>query len=169
MMVSLIVAMSDNGVIGRGGTLPWHLPKDLKHFKNVTRGGTLLMGRKTWDSIGRPLPRRRSLVLSHNPDFTAPGAEAFTDLDAALDAASSEPELFVIGGAALYALTLPLADRLYLTRVHAQVDGDVFMPPVDLEVWELVEQRTHAADGRHAFPFTFETWRRRQPIDNQPT
>ncbi len=169
MQLSLIVAASENGVIGRKGTLPWRLPKDLKHFKATTLGGTLLMGRKTWDSIGKPLPQRRSLVMSRNPDFEAPGAEVFPDLEASLAAARNDRELFVIGGAALYRLTLPRADRLYLTRVHAEVEGDVFLPPIDFSQWELREETAHPADERHAFPFTFLTYQKRQqPTETQP-
>lgn len=169
MRLSLIVAASENGVIGHNGTLPWHLPKDLKHFKATTLGGTLLMGRKTWDSIGKPLPKRRSLVMSRNPGFEAPGAEVFPDLDTSLAAANGEDELFVIGGAALYRLTLPRADRLYLTRVHAEIEGDVFLPAIDFSQWKLLEETAHPADERHAYPFTFQTYQRlRQPTEAHP-
>ena len=159
MTLSLILAQSENRVLGRDNDLPWHLPADLKRFKKLTVGHTMVMGRKTWESIGRPLPRRRSLVLSRDPDFRAEGAEVFRDLDEALAAAPGE-EVFVIGGASLFAESLPRADRLYLTWVHADVEGDVFCPELDLSAFERIESTRHPADARHAYAFTFETWHR---------
>lgn len=161
MELSLVCALAENGVIGRDGNLPWHLPKDLQHFKRLTIGGVLLMGRRTWDSIGRPLPRRRSLVLSRDSAFQPEGAEVFGHLDSALAEAREAPEVFVIGGAAVYAATLSRAHRLYLTQVHADVSGDVYFPAFDQEDWSLVEEEHHEADPRHLFPFSFRTYTRR--------
>lgn len=161
-MLSLILALADNRVIGRDNDLPWHLPRDLKRFKRLTTGHTLVMGRKTWDSIGRPLPRRRSLVLSRDPSFEAPGAEVFADLASALAATVAGEQVFVIGGASLFAEALPRADRLELTWIHAEVEGDVRCPPLALEDFSLIGEEHHPADERHAHAMTFETWQRRR-------
>jgi len=157
--VALVWAMAENGVIGRGGALPWRLPDDLRHFKALTEGGTVLMGRKTFASLGRPLPGRRNLVLSRSP-LAAAGVEHVRSVAAALAAVQATPArpLWVIGGAAVYAAALPHADRLEVTRVHAAVEGDVVFPPLDWSRWRLVWSAPHAADSRHAFAFTFERW-----------
>lgn len=157
--LGLVLAMASNGVIGRGGDLPWHLPKDLKHFKRLTLDHPILMGRKTWDSIGRPLPRRRSLVLSRDPQLAIEGAEVFGTLEDAL-AATDGQRIFVIGGAALFETTLPKATDLHLTRVHAEVEGDVRLSSLDLDGWRRSSAEDHPADDCHAFPFTFEHWQR---------
>jgi dihydrofolate reductase len=120
------------------------------------------MGRRTFESIGRPLPRRRSVVLSRDPEYRAAGAEVAAGLDEALALAAGEEEVFVIGGAAVFAAALPSAGRLYLTRVHAEVEGDVVCPPLDEGSWRLVEEERHAADERHAYPFTFQLYDRRE-------
>ncbi len=159
-MISLIVARSENRVIGRDGDLPWHLPADLKRFKRLTLRHTVIMGRKTFESIGRPLPRRRSIVLSRNPDYRPEGAEVAHGLERALELAAGETEVFVIGGARVFAEALPRADRLYLTLVHAEVEGDVFFPEVDAEDWRLVSEERHEADDRHAHAFSFLTYER---------
>ncbi len=146
--------MDRNRLIGRDGDLPWRLPNDLKHFKQLTVGKTVLMGRKTWTSLGRPLPDRENWVLTRDAQFSAPGARAFTDLDAAL-AAHAGGELMVIGGAQLYAQTLPLAARIHLTRVDAEVQGDTYFPKLDPAQWREVSVETHAADDRHAHGYSF--------------
>ncbi|MEO1085470.1 MAG: dihydrofolate reductase [Acidobacteriota bacterium] len=156
--LSLVAAVARNGVIGRDGDLPWRLPKDLRHFKRLTVGHTLLMGRRTWDSIGRPLPKRRSIVLSRDPRFEAPGAEVARDFESALDLADDGEHLFVIGGHSLYAISLAAATTLELTRVHAEVEGDVTFPDVDWTRWRLEWSEEHAADERHAHAFTFERY-----------
>ena len=161
MKTSLLVAMSENRVIGRDGALPWHLPADLKRFKRLTLDHTIVMGRKTFESIGRPLPRRRSLVLSRDPGYRPPGAEAVPSLADALALAAGEDEVFIVGGARVFAAALEVADRLYLTVVHAEVEGDVRFPEVDLGAWELTGEERHESDARHAFPFTFRCYRRR--------
>ncbi len=160
MIVSLIVAVAENGVIGRAGKLPWHLPEDLKRFKRLTVGHPVIMGRKTWESIGRPLPGRRNLVVSRTPGYAAEGAEVFASLDEALAAAAGEDEVFVIGGAALYAEAMPRADRLYLTRVHATVEGDVTFPGLDPAAWTLVSEDRREADARHDHAFSFRVYER---------
>ncbi len=154
-MLTLVAALSLDGVIGRDGDLPWRLPDDLKRFKRLTMGCPMIMGRRTWDSIGRPLPGRRTLVLSRRPGFEAPGAEVFADLDAALAAVSDAPEIIIAGGEAVYALALPRADRLCLTVVHAHVEGDARFPPFDAAAWGVRERVEHPADARHAHAHTY--------------
>lgn len=140
--LAIVVAVAENGVIGRDGGLPWHLPEDLKHFRQVTTGHAILMGRRTWASIGRPLPQRRSIVVSGTPGFAPAGAEVAASLDEALRLArETDPEPRVIGGARLYAEALPRATRLFLTRVHRVADGDTRFPPLDLSEWREVERR----------------------------
>ncbi|MDB5986187.1 MAG: Dihydrofolate reductase [Nevskia sp.] len=157
----LIAAVADNGTIGRGGGLPWRLPDDLKRFRQLTLGNTILMGRKTYDSLGKPLDGRRNWVLTRDAGF-APlaGVEVFSDLTQAL-AAPAGGELLVIGGAQLYQQTLPLAARLELTRVHAAVEGDTFFPAIDPRDWQETAREEHAADARHAYDYAFVTLQRR--------
>ena len=159
-MISLIVAMDRNRLIGRNGDLPWRLPNDLKHFKRATLGKTILMGRKTWDSLGRPLPERDNWVLTRDPAFAAPGTRVFHDLDAALQAAAGA-ELMVIGGAELYRQALPKAQRLHLTEVDAELDGDTWFPEFDRAAWRVIAEEAHPADERHAWPYRFLTLERR--------
>lgn len=153
--------MADNGVIGQAGALPWHLPDDLRHFKSVTLGKPVLMGRRTFESIGKPLPGRRNLMLTHRTLAPAAGVEVVPSLEAARALTAGEPELCVIGGAALYALALPLAVRIYLTRVRAQVRGDVYFPDWHEANWREVERSEHPADERHAYALSFLTLERR--------
>lgn len=157
--LELIVAMDPDGVIGRDNALPWHLPDDLRHFKQLTSGHTLVMGRKTHESIGRPLPERRNLVLTRQPDWTAPGVEVFGDLDAALAAAGTD-RVFIIGGAALFQATLPHAAVLHRTLVHERHPGDVYFPDMGAD-WTVVWAQVHAADAQHACGFTLERLERR--------
>ncbi len=161
MQLSLIAAVARNGVIGRDGDLPWRLPDDLAHFKRLTSGHAVVMGRRTWESIGRPLPKRTNLVVSRT--LTPPeGVRVAPSLDAALAAAreSGASRAFVIGGAALYAESLPLVDVLELTRVEAEVEGDVHFPAWDPSAFDCTCFEAHPADARHAHPFRFETWQR---------
>ena len=159
MILSIIAALDEAGGIGLHGNLPWRLPDDLKRFRALTMGHPVIMGRKTYESIGRPLPGRRMLVVTHQPGFPAPGCEVVTSLEAGITLAeqAGESELFVIGGGKLYALALPQAQRLYLTRVQARVEADVFFPPIPAGEWRRVDHQFHAADDAHAFAFRFET------------
>ncbi|MFO7276783.1 MAG: dihydrofolate reductase [Pseudomonadota bacterium] len=160
-LVSLVVAVSENGVIGRDNALPWHLPADLRRFKALTMGKPMLMGRRTYESIGRPLPGRTSLVLTRDPAWSAPpGVIAVRSIEEALERVSGAPELAVIGGEAVFRLTLPLASRIYLTRVHAHVEGDVRFPELDPREWREVESSAHPADERHPYAMTFVTLER---------
>lgn len=157
MKISLIAAVAENGVIGRGGALPWHLPADLEHFKSVTTGHHILMGRRTWESLGRPLPGRQNIVLSGQPGFSAAGARVAPDFAAALEIAETagESECFVIGGAGLYATAMPHADRIYLTEVLADVPGDVSMPAIPGGVFQETAREEHGVDEKHLYSFRF--------------
>jgi dihydrofolate reductase len=160
-LVSLIVAMAQNGVIGLGNSLPWRLPQDLKRFRAFTLGKPVLMGRKTYESIGRPLRGRANLVLTRHRGWCAHGVIAVHSLEEALARAGPGEELVVIGGAEVYRLVLPLARRIYLTHVHADLPGDTFFPDFDATQWADVECSTHPADDEHAYPVTFVTLERR--------
>jgi len=157
---TLIAAVAADNVIGRNNALPWHLPADLAHFKRLTLNHTIVMGRRTWESLPGLLPRRRHLVLSRDPHFHAAGAEVVDSLAAAVTAAGAVAELMVIGGATLYAETLPLATRLCVTQIHAHLDGDAWFPAWDVTQWQLVSQSEQPADSRNAFAMTFLEWRR---------
>jgi dihydrofolate reductase len=158
--VALVVAMSENGVIGKDGGLPWHLPDDLKYFKVVTFGKPVLMGRRTFESIGKPLPGRRNLVLTRAASGSVPGVEYVHSVEQARSLAVGAAELCVIGGAEVFALALPLATRIYLTRVHATIAGDTFFPLRDFSAWRASESVAHAADDRHAYAMSFLTLER---------
>ena len=158
--ISLVVAAADNGVIGRDNALPWHLPDDLKRFKRITLGKPVVMGRKTYESIGKPLPGRQNIVVTRDPNYRRDGVDVVHDVAGAVRAADDQPEIMVIGGAELFALFLPRAARVHLTRVHAEVPGDVFWSPLD-DSWRLVESERHAVDERHAHAMSFEVWEKR--------
>ncbi|NGP54079.1 dihydrofolate reductase [Thioalkalivibrio sp. XN8] len=160
--ITLVVAVAENGVIGARGGMPWHLPADLHHFKQLTYGKPVLMGRLTWDSIGKPLPGRRNLVLTSDPEWQAEGAERVASLDEAVARAEADgaAELMVIGGAAVYRLALPRARRIYLTRIHAEPDGDTHFPEIDDEAWEQVACRERPADERNPHDLSFVTLER---------
>ena len=167
MRLSVIVAVADNTVMGNGNALPWHLPGDLKYFKRVTLGKPVVMGRKTFESIGRPLPGRTNIVVSRRRDFSATGVEVVSSVSAALDLAATvarsdgEGELMVIGGAAIYALAIPLADRLYVTEVHGSPEGDIFLPEVDWTRWQEISREHHAALEPDSFGYSFVVYDRR--------
>jgi dihydrofolate reductase len=161
-VLSLIAAVAENGVIGAKGALPWRLPDEMAHFKRTTLGKPVVMGRRTFESLRRPLPERTNVVLTRAADFSAPGVTVARDLDAALRELAAAPEVVVIGGAAVYAAALPRADRIYLTRVHARPEGDVFFPAFDPSDWRESLVLEHPADERHAFAFSiFQLERRR--------
>lgn len=155
MRLALVVAAAENGVIGRGNELPWHLPDDLQRFKHLTLGKPMVMGRKTYDSIGRPLPGRTSIVVTRQPGLTLPGCIVVHSLDAALAAAGDVPEVAVIGGEQLFRHALPRADLIHLTRVHAAVPGDTFLPALEPQHWREHVVAEHPADQRHAYAFSF--------------
>lgn len=154
MKISLIVAVAENGVIGRGGALPWHVPSDLKTFRRITMGRPVIMGRTTYASIGKPLPGRNNIVVTRDAGFRVAGTDRAASIDEALDIARRKAaergvdEIMVIGGAEIFALTLPLADRIYLTRIHARPDGDVTFPEPDRNIWREVSRSPVAPDPR---------------------
>jgi len=160
MRISLIVAASANHAIGVRGELPWHLPNDFKYFKKKTLGKPVVMGRHTWDSIGRALPDRHNIVITRQADFVAPSATVAGSPADALEAAGNADELMIIGGAQIYELFFDLATRIYLTRVNTEVDGDVFFSRPDLSQWSLVSCDTHPVDDRHAFSYEFRVYER---------
>lgn len=159
-MIALVVAVSENGVIGSKNGLPWHLPADLKKFKKLTTGHAIIMGRKTWESIGRPLPDRRMLVVTRDPaKLAGQPVEAFASLEAAL-AAAGEDEVFVIGGGEIFREALPRAGRVYLTRVHADIAGDVTFPELPAGEWHEVSREDHEPDEKHPHAYSFLTYER---------
>jgi len=153
--LSLVVAVAENGVIGNGNQLPWHLPDDLQRFKALTMGKPIVMGRKTYDSIGKPLPGRTNIVVSRQTNLTIAGCTVVATLGAALEAAGEGAEVMIIGGAAIFREALPVAQRIYLTRVHAAVAGDIFFPRLEPGQWRETSVTLHPADERHAYSFSF--------------
>jgi len=160
MRVSLIVAISENGVIGRDSDLPWRLSADLRRFKRLTMGHHIIMGRKTFESIGRLLPGRTSVVITRQPDYTVEGALVAHDFDGAMRLCGDDDEVFVIGGGQIYNLALPQTERLYVTRVHANVDGDTHFPEIDIKQWRLLEEERFDADDRNEHEHTFSVYER---------
>ena len=158
--VSIVVATDEQGGIGLEGRLPWHLPNDLKRFKALTMGKPIVMGRRTFDSIGRALPGRVNIVVSRQSGLGIDGCVVVPSLEAALEAAGEADETCVIGGAEIYRLALPLAETLHLTRVHATVGADTFFPVIDAAQWEEISREDCPADERHAYPYSFVTLRR---------
>ena len=163
-VLSIVAAVARNGVIGRDNALPWRLPADLKHFKAITMGKPVIMGRKTWESIGRPLPGRRNIVVTRNPSFAAPGAELAGSLDAALALVDGCDEVCVIGGAQLYREALSRADKMYLTFVEADVHGDARFPDLSGGGWVEVSSESHPADAANPHPYRFALFERRVAI-----
>jgi dihydrofolate reductase len=168
MRVSLIVAVARNGVIGREGDLPWRLPGDMKWFKERTMGHHVLMGRRTWDSFPGPLPGRVNIVITRGEPELPEGVRRAGSLEAALKIAraAGDGEVFIAGGAQIYAAALPLADRIYLTRVEAEVEGDTKFPEVDLSAWRQVFREDHRPDDRHSAGYSFRIYER--PPDPEP-
>ena len=159
--LSLIAALADNRVIGIHNRMPWHLPADLQHFKRLTMGKPMIMGRRTWESLPGLLPGRPHVVVTRDPDYVAPGAQVVHSLQQALDAYPEADELMLVGGANLYAQALPLAARLYLTYVHIAPEGDAFFPEVDAAQWREVAREAGVCDPRNTLPHTFVTLERR--------
>ena len=160
-MISIIVAASMNNVIGVGGELPWRISDDLKRFKALTLGKPIVMGRLTWESIGRPLPGRQNIVITRQSDFSADGCDVVASPAAALDAAGEAEEIMIIGGSQIYDLFLPKVGRLYLTRVQTEIAGDTFFPAISETDWELVDSESHAAGDANEFAFDFSTYERK--------
>ncbi|MBU8878949.1 dihydrofolate reductase [Bacillus sp. FJAT-29790] len=161
-MISLIWAMDENRVIGNNNELPWHLPEDLKFFKRTTMGHPIAMGRKTWDSIGRPLPGRENIVITRNPAFTCDGCTVLNSVDALVEYSSNkDDEVFVIGGAEIFKVILPSVDRLYLTRIHDKFEGDTFFPELDMTKWTLVSKEKGIKDEKNPYDYDFEIYEKK--------
>lgn len=161
MKLALVAAMAKGRVIGFQGDMPWHMPADLAHFKRLTMGKPMIMGRRTFESIGRPLPGRQNIVVTRQPGWQAAGCDVADSIDAALALAGKAAEIIVMGGATLYEQCLPIADKLYLTFIDAECNGDTFFPVWDEAVWHCAAQERHAADEKNAHAYTFTTWQRR--------
>jgi len=160
-MISIIVAASTNNVIGVQGELPWKISDDLKRFKALTLGKPVVMGRRTYESIGRPLPGRRNIVITRQAEFDAQGCDVVASPQEAMRVTGDAAEIFIIGGSEIYALFLPKANRLYLTRVHAHIVGDAHFPEIDEQKWQLVDTEAHDASDANQFAFEFRTYERR--------
>jgi dihydrofolate reductase len=161
--ISLVVAVAENNVIGKDNKLLWHLPNDLKFFKNTTWGMPVIMGRKTFDSMGKPLAGRHNIVITRQPGWEQEDVSAVGSLEEALAAVRETDALegYIIGGGQVYEQSISMADKIYLTRVHTTIEGDTFFPPVDTEIFSLVSSLPFDADEKHAFPYTFEIWERK--------
>jgi dihydrofolate reductase len=158
--ISIIAAMAENRVIGYDNALPWKLPADLQHFKALTVGKPIVMGRKTWESLPGLLPDRPHIVISNNPAYQAAGCTVVNSVDAALNAAGDAPEVMVVGGAHIYEQALPLAKRIYLTLVHTVVEGDTLFPEYDMDQWYELVREHHPSDESNPYPYTFLTLQR---------
>jgi len=160
MKVSMIVAVSANNVIGANGGLPWRLVEDLRRFKKITMGKPMIMGRLTFESIGEALPGRRSIVITRQADYKAVGCDVVATPDAALELASDADEVMIIGGGDVYKQLLPMTDRIYLTRVHAEVDGDTFFPEISEDAWHIVSSKPLPSNDDRPFSISFQTLER---------
>ena len=157
-MIALVVAMAENRVIGKENKLIWHLPADLKHFKNLTTGHPIIMGRKTFESIGKPLPNRTNIVITRQTDFEAEGCLVAHSLSEALMMAQQmDSDIFVIGGAEIYKQAMFLADTIYLTEVHHTFEGDTFFPEIDSVLWQETSREEHSADEKNTYNYAFVT------------
>lgn len=160
MVISLIVAVSKNNVIGSDNKLLWHLPADLKHFKAITSNHTIIMGRKTYESIGRALPNRRNIIVTRQEDFNAPGCEIIHQLQDAIDLCAGEPEVFIIGGGEIYRQSIHAADKIYITRVYKEFEGDAKFPDFSLSEWKLNNYQRFHADEKNMFEYSFSEYER---------
>lgn len=155
MVISLIVAMTRNRVIGLNNAMPWHLPADLQHFKTITLGKPIVMGRKTFEAIGKALPGRQNIIVSHNPHYSAAGCTIVTSLQAAIAQAQPAEEVMVIGGAQIFKQAMPLADRMYITWIETTLNGDAYFPEWDAFDWQIVSVRDRSADEKNAYALQF--------------
>jgi dihydrofolate reductase len=162
MTISIVVAAATNNAIGKDGKLPWHLPNDIKHFKNITWGLPVLMGRRTFESLGKPLTGRKNIVISRQPGWTAAGVVTVKTIEDGLFVARSSDakEVMVIGGGEIYRAVFEKTKRIYLTRVEAEPEADTFFPAIDPQIWWLMSQKKHEADEKNPFNYSFQTWER---------
>ena len=163
--ISFIVAVDENNVIGKNNQLPWHLPSDMKYFKNQTWGMTVIMGRKSLESLGKPLQGRKNIVVTRNKDWKPEGAQVAHSIEEAIELAKQTgvKEIFIIGGAQVFKESMPLANRIYLTRIHHKFEGDAYFPEFSTDEWELVKTNFRNADEKNLFSHTFEVWEKKKP------
>jgi dihydrofolate reductase len=162
-MISIIAAVADNNVIGGNNKLLWHLPADLKRFKQLTLGHPVIMGRKTFESIGKPLPGRENVVITRNPDFKAEGITIVRSLDEVLKKFSGQ-DVFIIGGAEIYAQSMSLADKIFLTRIYQLFEGDSFFPAIDERIWKVKREEMHEPDEKNPYRYAFIDYERIKPV-----
>lgn len=162
MILSIIVAASENNVIGINNHLPWHLPVDMKYFKDTTMGKPIVMGRKSFEELGRVLPGRPNIMITRKPEYKVEGLHIVSSLEAGIEKAKTfgTEEIFITGGGEIFKIALPIVDRLYLTRVHAEVTGDTYFPEFDPRGWKLVKNERHEKDEKHQYALTFQVWER---------
>lgn len=156
-MISIIVAVAENNVIGKDNDLIWKLPRDMKHFKETTTGHYIIMGRKTFESNGRPLPSRTNVIITRDKNYTAEGCVVVHSLEDAINEAQNDPEAFIIGGGVIYEMALPIVDRIYLTKIHHSFEGDTYFPEIDMDEWNITDQRDFEPDEKNKYPFTILT------------
>ena len=159
MNINIVVAIGSNNAIGKNNKLLWHLPKDLKHFKELTTGHTVIMGRKTYDSVGKPLPNRRNIVITRQ-QIDIPGCEVVNSLDQAIGLCKSEEEVFIVGGAEIYKQAMQVTNSIYLTIVHQSFDGDTYFPEIKADEWKETEREDYQPDEKHQFAYSFITLER---------
>lgn len=157
MIIAVVVAIAENNAIGKDNQLLWHLPADLKHFKQITSGHTIIMGRKTYDSIGKPLPNRRNIVMTRKVGLEIPGVEVTSNIEEALALCKTEEEVYIIGGAEIYKSTMHLVDKIYLTKVHQSYEADAFFPEIDSKRWNETDVEKHLPDEKNHVAYTFST------------
>jgi dihydrofolate reductase len=168
MIISLIAAASENNVIGKENKLPWYLPSDLKYFKNITWAMPVVMGRKTFESMDEPLSGRTNIVVTRNENMKLNGAEVVQNVEQAIVAAKQldAKQIFIIGGAEIFRLAISIADKIYLTRIHHNFEGDAFFPDINPDEWKLISNRDCAADNKNQYAHSFQIWERIRPVDN---
>ncbi len=162
MIISIIVAAARNGVIGKNNQLIWHLPADLKRFKSITTGHTIILGRKTFESIGKPLPNRQTIIISRNLDYFVEGCKTASSLVDAIKLAENQEEIFICGGGEIYKQAIEIADRIYFTRVEADFEGDTVFPEIDNRIWKIMEEIEFQVDDKNKIPYTFLTFAKKQ-------
>ncbi|HEY9559320.1 MAG TPA: dihydrofolate reductase [Anseongella sp.] len=161
MNLSILAAKAANNVIGKSNQLIWHMPADLKHFRELTTGSTVIMGRKTFESIGKPLPNRHNIVVTRQKDYPAPGCEVVGSLDEAVQISHQEENVFILGGGEIYRQSMEIAGTLYITEIHATFEGDTFFPPIDTAVWVETFREDHEANEKYPYDFSFVTYQRK--------
>ncbi len=164
MTISIIVAFDERRLIGNNNQLPWHLPADLKHFKSITMGHTMIMGRKTFESIGKPLPGRVSIIISRQLHYSIAGCQVYSSLDSAIEACSHLDEVFFIGGSQIFKAALPRASKLYITKIHHTFEGDTFFPEIDYNEWTETSSERHPADEKNPWDYSYINYQKKIPF-----